>query len=375
MIVIATLTACDQQNSYVPPPPPKVAVSYPIRQPVTRYLELTGNASAVKTVDLVARVQGYLQAIKYEDGSFVKKGTVLFVIEPEPYELKLQQAQAAEAGAEASVKQAEAEYQRQAKLGTSQYASRSTVDQALAARDSARANLQEAQANTKLAAVNLGYTQVTAPFDGIVTAHLASVGELVGGGASPTQLATIIQLDPIYVNFNISEQDIERIRARMASQGKTAADLKQVPVEVGIQTEKGYPHKGFFNYASPIVNQSTGTLAVRGIVENAGRTLLPGSFVRVRIPVQKPSDALLVTDRALGNDQGERYVLVVNAKNIVEQRKVEPGALVGGLRVIEAGLKPTDRVIVGGVLRAIPGQKVDPELQTAGVRAMPTGAM
>jgi RND family efflux transporter MFP subunit len=362
---LGLLTACDDKNSYVAPPPPKVAIALPVQRSITRYLEVTGSASPVNTVDLVARVQGFLQEIKYQDGALVKQGTVLFTIEPEPYKLKLEQAQAAEIGAKAAVTQADAEYQRQADLGTKQFAARSTIDQALAARDSARAALQQAQVNTKLAAINNDYTQVAAPFDGIVTAHQVSVGELVGG-ASATVLATVIQLDPIYVNFTISEQDVQHIRAEMARRGRTVADLKQLPVEAGLQTESGYLHKGLFDYAAPLINQSTGTLAVRGIFQNSDRALLPGNFVRVRVPLQQQADALLVPDVAVGSDQGGRYVLVVNADNAVEQRKIEAGVLVDNLRVVERGLQRDDRIVVGGVLRAVPGQRVDPQLQQLG---------
>lgn len=374
LLALGVLTGCNDKNTYVPPPPPKVVVAHPVEKKVTRYLEATGNAAPVKSVDLVARVQGYLQAINYRDGAFVTRGTLLFVIEPEPYKLKLEQAQAAELGAKATLTQAEAEYNRQAQLGSRQFASQSVVDQARATRDTARANVQQAEASTQLAAIDDGYTQVTAPFDGFVTAHLVSVGELVGG-ATPTQLATIVQLDPIYVNFTISEQAMERIRAELAREGKTAADLKQVPVEVGLQTEHGYPHKGAFDYAAPMVDQATGTLAVRAIFPNKDRTLLPGNFVRVRVPIQKPAPALLVPDVALGSDQSGRYVLVVNAKDEVEQRKVEPGQLVGDLRVIDKGLRPDDRVVIGGVMRAVPGQKVEPEMKAAEAVSDPkTGA-
>jgi RND family efflux transporter MFP subunit len=355
------LTACEQ-NSFVPPPPPKVDVGLPVQQTVTRFLEATGNTAPIKSVDLVARVQGVLQSINYKDGTLVKEGTTLFTIEPETYKLKLEQAQAAEAGSQASVKQAEADFKRQSDLVARQAVSQSTLDQSTSSRDNAQSNLQQAQANTKIAAVNFGYTNVVAPFDGIVSAHLVSVGELVGA-ASPTQLATIVQLDPIYVNFNVNEQDVLRVRAEAKRRGLTASDLTQLPIEVGLQTEDGYPHKGKLDYAAPTINQSTGTLAVRGVLPNAERVLLPGYYVRVRVPIDEQQNALLIPDVALGSDQSGRYVLVVNAENVVEQRKVRTGPAEGDLRVIESGLKPDDRVVIAGLLRAIPGQKVDPQLR------------
>jgi RND family efflux transporter MFP subunit len=358
---LVLLTGCEQ-NTFVPPPPPKVEVALPVQRAVTTYFDATGNAAAIKNVDLVARVQGFLQSINYEDGAFVKQGTTLFTIEPETYKLKLEQAQAAESGAQASLKQAEADFKRQTELVQRQAVSQATLDTSTSTRDNVQSNLLQAQANTKIAAVNYGYTNVTAPFDGIVTSHLVSVGELVGV-ASPTQLATIVALDPIYVNFNVNEQDVLRIRESARRRGMTVNELRQLPIEVGLQTETGYPHKGKLDYVSPNVNQSTGTLAVRGILPNPDRVLLPGFFVRIRVPFDELKDALLVPDTALGSDQAGRYVLVVNGDNVVEQRKVQIGPLDGGLRVIETGLKPDDRVVIAGLLRAIPGQKVDPQLQ------------
>jgi RND family efflux transporter MFP subunit len=357
----AALSGCEQ-NSFVPPPPPKVDVGLPMQQNITRYLDATGNTAPIQSVDLVARVQGVLQSINYKDGSFVKQGTTLFTIEPETYKLKLEQAQAAEAGSQASLKQAEADYKRQAELVARQAVSQATLDTSTSNRDNAQANLQQAQANTKIAAINYGYTNVVAPFDGIVSAHLVSVGELVGV-ASPTQLATIVQLDPIYVNFNVNEQDVLRVRAEAKRRGLTSSDLAQLPIEVGLQTESGYPHRGKLDYAAPTINQSTGTLAVRGVLPNADRVLLPGYYVRVRVPFDQQQDALLVPDVALGSDQSGRYVLVVKGDNVVEQRKVQTGPTEGDLRVIESGLKADDRVVIAGLLRAIPGQKVDPQLQ------------
>jgi RND family efflux transporter MFP subunit len=358
---LVALGGCEQ-NSFVPPPPPKVDVGLPVQRTVTRFLEASGNTAPIKSVDLVARVQGVLQSIDYKDGTPVKQGTSLFTIEPETYKLKLEQAQAAEAGAQASTRQAESDFKRQSDLVAKQAVSQATLDQSTSSRENAHANLQQAQVNTRIAAVNFGYTNVLAPFDGIVSAHLVSVGELVGV-ASPTQLATIVQLDPIYVNFNVNEQDVLRIRAEARRRGLTASDLTQLPIEVGLQTETGYPHQGKLDYASPTINQSTGTLAVRGVLPNAERVLLPGYFVRVRVPLDRQEGALLVPDVALGSDQSGRYLLVVNSENVVEQRKVQVGPIEGDLRVIENGLKADDRVVIAGLLRAIPGQKVDPQLQ------------
>jgi RND family efflux transporter MFP subunit len=357
LAIAAAAAGCGQNNEYAAPPPPKVSVAQPVAQDVPRYFEATGNTTAVNSVDLVARVQGFVQAINYTDGAFVKKGTSLFTIEPEPYKLKVEAAKAAVTSAQASLVQYQQEYQRQADLITKQISTQANYDKALAQRDSGQADVQSAQANEQQAEINLGYTDVTAPFDGVVTARQVSIGQLVGAN-SPTTLSTIVQLDPIWVNFNASERDVLDVRAALASRGETTAALLGTPVEIGLQNDNGYPHKGKLDYIAPDVDPSTGTLAARAVLENADRTLLPGYFVRVRIP-GKPRPVLLVPDVAIGSDQGGRYVLVVNKDNIVEQRKIEPGQLVGDQRVIEQGLTKDDRVVVGGIMQAVPGQKVE----------------
>jgi RND family efflux transporter MFP subunit len=352
------LAACGEQNTYSAPPPPKVTVSPPVQQDVARYFDSTGNAAAVNSVDLVARVQGFVQAISYTDGQFAKKGMSLFTIEPEPYRLKVVSAKASVTAAQATLLLKQQDFDRQADLLKKQVSAQVTYDQALAALNSAQADLQSAQANEQQAEINYGYTDVAAPFDGIVTARQVSVGQLVGA-TTPTTLSTIVQLDPIWVNFNASERDVLAVREFLAKEGKTTATLLGTPVEIGLQTEEGYPHAGKLDYVAPDIDPSTGTLAARGVLDNGNRSLLPGMFVRIRIP-GKPRPALLVPDVAIGSDQAGRYVLVVNKDNVVEQRKVEPGQLEGDLRVIEDGLAKDDRVVFGGVMQAIPGQKVDP---------------
>ena len=354
-IVAAGLAACGQSNTYVAPPPPKVTVAKPTEQKVTRYFEATGNAAAVNSANLVARVQGFLTEIKYADGAAVKQGQHLFTIEPEPYQLKLQQAQAAEASAEATAKQTEADFERQQELVQRQAASKAAFDNATANRDTAKARLLQAKADTKQAQINLDYTKVVAPFDGVVTARQVSIGELVGGSGTQV-LATIVQLDPIWVNFSASERDVLRVRAELQRRGMTRSDMIGTEAEVGLQTETGYPHKGKLDYIAPTVSASTGTLAVRALLRNPNAPLLPGYFVRVRVPLDE-TPALLVPAVALGADQGGRYVLIVNTENTVEQRKVQVGPTVGEMAVIESGLQPDDRVVVAGILRANPGRR------------------
>jgi RND family efflux transporter MFP subunit len=361
LLALGLLAGCGDTNTYVPPPAPKVTVATPEKRAITIFLESTGNAAAVNTTNLVARVPGFVTSINYKDGDFVKKGAVLFTIEPDSYQLKYQQAQAAEVASTATLKQAQGDFDRQTDLTARGTSSKATLDTSTANRDNAQANLQQAQVNTQLAKINYGYTSVAAPFDGIVTARTVSVGEYVGANNQPTVLATIVQHDPIYVNFSVNERDLLSIREDMRRRGITVDDLKKVSVEVGLQTEQGYPHKGLLDYVSPTVDPSTGTLTVRALLDNPNRVLLPGLFVRVRVPADRRENALLIPDVALGSDQSGRYVYTVTKDNVVEQRNVEVGPLEGAMRVINKGLAEDDRVIVAGLLRAIPGQKVDPQ--------------
>jgi RND family efflux transporter MFP subunit len=361
MAVAVVLAACGQGNQYVAPPPPKVTVVKPVKEPVTRYLEATGTTAAVNSADLVARVPGFIETINYEDGAPVKKGQLLFTIELEPYKVKLDQAQASESAAESSYNQAQAAFERSAELIKQKVTTQASYDSALATRDSAKSTLDNARSNTRLADINYQYAQVRAPFDGVVSARQVSVGTYVGGSATPTVLATIVQLNPIWVNFNISEQDVIRVRAALAERGATRDDVMKYKIEVALQDETGYPHVGLIDYVAPSLSTNTGTLAVRGVLQNPKNVLLPGYFVRIRVPSPVQEPALLVPDVALGSDQGGRYVLVVGKDDVVEQRKVEVGQQVGSMRVIEKGVTENDRVISAGMLRAIPGQKVDPQ--------------
>lgn len=363
LILALTLSACGEKNAFVPPPPPKIDVAQPLKQTVTRYLEATGNTAAVNTTTLVARVQGFIQAIKYNDGDLVKAGDVLFVIEQKPYQLSLEQAEAGQSSAVADTKKAEADYKRQVDLAAKNIASQATLDQATAAKDAAVAKQKQSSVDIEQAQLNLSYTEVKAPFDGIVTQREVSLGQLVGAG-SPTTLATIVQLEPIYVNFAVSEMDVQDIRSSMRARGLTREDLKEIPVEVGLQSEEGYPHKGTLDYAAPSITAATGTLMVRGVLPNADRALLPGYFVRVRVPRSQEPNMLLVPDRVIGSDQSGRYVLVANKDNQLEQRKVVLGQQVGDLRVIDKGLTPDDRVVISGLMSVVPGQKIEPVAKT-----------
>jgi RND family efflux transporter MFP subunit len=359
LLALGALMGCQPRNRYQPPPPPDVTVERPVQRDVTQYLEQTGQVAAINAVDLVARVQGYLQDIGYRDGDFVSKGTNLFTIEPAPYRAQLDQARANLASAEAKAVFDRLQHERYSALAREDATSRQQAQSALSDRDSADAAVLQARAALEQAKITYSYTHVAAPFDGYVAAHQSNIGALVGGN-QPTLLATIVQLDPIWVNFNVSEQDVLRVRASGATRGAAAIDPHDVPVEIGRQDEAGYPHTGHLDYIAPQLDSGTGTLAVRAIFSNSSHALYPGYFVHIRIPIAVKKGALLVPDSALGNDQGGRTLLVVTGNDVAEMRSVRVGGSVGASQVIESGLKADDRVIVSGQQRARVGQKVIP---------------
>jgi len=368
--------AAEPKIPAAPPPAPAVtpaqlpsatALPIPVVKPrtqsVSNYVEITGNAASVNAVKLIARVEGYLDQIHYEDGQFVKKGDLLFTIQQNQYKDQLQQAQAQLLTAQASLTYAKTELVRYSKLVKQDAATQTEVDHWTFEKASAEASLLSAQAQVALARLNLSYTEVRAPFDGIVGKHLIDPGNVVGGGGQQTALAEITQLDPIYVVANLSEQQVLQIRQNLGQHRLTFADLRKVPVDVALSDQTGFPLQGTLEYVAPALDPATGTLLVRGILANPDRTLLPGFFVKIRLPMAKVDrNALLVPDRSLQEDQGGRYLLIVNKDNVVEQRYVQLGQLDGALRVITSGLKPDDRVVVGDLWRATPGTKVTPQL-------------
>lgn len=350
-----------------------IPVVKPRAQSVSNYVEITGNAASVNAVKLIARVEGYLEQIHYEDGQFVKKDDLLFTIQQNQYKDQLQKAQAEVLAAQASLKYAKTEVVRYSALLKKDAATQVDVDTWTYKVASAEAELLGAQAQVALAKLNLGYTEVRAPFDGIAGKHLIDPGNVVGGLGQQTALAEITQLDPIYVVANLSEQQVLQIRQNLGQHRLTFADLRKVPVDVALSDQTGFPLQGTLEYVAPGIDPATGTLLVRGILANPDRTLLPGFFVKMRLPMAKVDrNALLVPDRSLQEDQGGRYLLIVNKDDVVEQRYVQLGQLDGALRVIASGLKPDDRVVVGDLWRATPGTKVKPQLTS--IEAVSTGA-
>jgi multidrug efflux system membrane fusion protein len=358
---LLALSACDKkENAYVPPPPPDVGVMHPITRAVAPYVETNGSVVAYNQVDVMARVQGFVQQIAYKDGEHVKAGQLLFVIEPAPWEAKLQQAQATVAGDQAKYDYSALEFTRYSTLAQTAASSQAQADQWRATRNSDKAKLDTDQAQTVLAAIDVGYTHVMAPFDGVVTNHQVSLGQLVGVNA-PTTLASVVQLDPIYVTFTVDDRTVQAFHAAARAKGLDGVRSEDISIKIGLTSQSGYPFEGRLDYVSPTADASTGTMMARAILPNPNHDLQPGYYVHVRVAATNlAAPALLVPEAALGADQQGRYVLVVGKDDVVEQRHVEAGQEEGALRVITAELKTDDNVIVSGLERAIPGGKVAP---------------
>ena len=358
--IAGLLTGCNEPKTQAPPPP-VVFTAKPVSQTVTQYIPATGQAFAIQQVNLVARVQGYLTSINYVDGAAVKKGQLLFVIEQPPYQISLELAQAALAQQQAQLKNAQIELDRQQQLYVKQAASQAARDDAETRRDAAQAAVEQAAAQVKQAQLNLSYTEVRAPFDGIVTNHQVDVGAMVGVGG-PTTLATIVQSAPLYVQFSLDEQLVQHIRDLMRERGMTRGKTDGAAVEMGLAVGKDFPYRAKIDYVSPSIDPNTGTLLVRALAPNSQGAILPGNFLRIRIPLPDPQKGLLVPDSALGASQGGRYVLLVNDKGLVEERHVDVGQVTdSGMRVILSGLTGDEQVIVGQAQGAVPGARVQAE--------------
>jgi len=355
------LAGCKGKKPQAPPPPPKVSVIRPIQRKVTYYLELTGNTQAVNTVQLVARVSGYLDKVFFLDGQMVKKGQPLFLIEQDSYIDSLKQAEGQVLMQKAQLRYAQSQFTRYANLLPVKAAAQSDVDNWRYQRDSAEANLKTALANEKLTRLNLSYTRVTAPFDGRIDRRLQDPGNLVGSSPSNANLAQMSQIDPIYVYFNISDTDLARLM-KSTNWIPAKTNAARWPVFAGLTGEEGYPHGGRLDFASISVSATTGTLLMRGIFPNVAGKIIPGLYARVRVPVETRV-AMLVPATAVGSDQQGSYVLVVNGQDVVDRRNVKTGPLEEDLRVIEEGLAAKERIIASALLKAHPGSRVAPELE------------
>ncbi len=366
------LTGCSHEGPEAAgaPPPPTVTVSYPIQRQVTDYTEYTGRTAAVDSVDVRARVSGYLDKIHFKEGMEVKKGDVLYEIDPRPYQAALKQAQAQVDFQQAQLKYQEAVYQRNVRITTTNpgAVSQEEVQQSQAQRNTTEANLEASRANLEQAKLNLNWTKVTAPISGLIGRTFITPGNLVM--ADQTVLTTLVSQDPMYVYFDVDEPTVLRVQ-QLIREGKYKSARDQgarVPVYLGLTNEPGYPHEGYVDFINNQVSPTTGTLQIRGVFENpkppAGpRLLSAGLFVRVRVAVSAPYQALLVTQAAVGTDQNLKYLYVLNGQNAVVRRDVQLGApQQNDLQVIKSGLNANDRVVVNGTQHVRPGVVVNPKL-------------
>jgi RND family efflux transporter MFP subunit len=359
------LAGCARAPSDPPAAAPiPVAVSYPVEREVTDYAEFTARTAAVDCVEVRSHVWGYLKKINFKEGALVEQGVVLFEIDPRPYQADLGRAEATLLQAKAHLNRLQLEYNRALRLSPSGAISREELDRATGDRDEAQAAVKVGEAAVDLARLNLGFTQVTAPISGRISRYLVTVGNLIQSGeqANVTLLTNIVSTDPMYAYFDVDDRTVPCVRQLVREAKDKSARTAAIPVMLRLANEDGYPHRGTIDFLDNQVNPKTGTLRVRGTFRNQDDLLLPGLFTRVRVPVSAPRRALLVTDRAIDNDQGQKILYVVNDKNEVDSRPIRVGLQHDGLRAIEDGLKPGERVIVNGLQMVRPGITVEPNL-------------
>jgi RND family efflux transporter MFP subunit len=344
--------------------PPAVEVSTPLQQDVATRLQFLGQFSAVDKVELRAQVGGTLTEIGFKDGDIVHQGDLLFVIDPTPYEIKLSEAKAQLASAQARVDLANREAYRADTMKQTGYGSVQTADQRTADLRAAQAAVDNAQAAVRDAQFDLDHTRITAPFTGRIGTHMVSVGNLIAGSraaTSPTTLlATLVSTDTIYLNFDMSEADYMKFLRERQSQTGSLADK----VQIALADETHFTHKGTLDFIDNTLDRTSGTIHARATVPDADGLLTPGGFARVRLSVAPPAPALLVPDASVLPDQSEHIVLTVGADNVVTPKHVEVGDLRDALRVIHAGLAPSDKVIIDGIPTARAGAKVSPQAGT-----------
>lgn len=365
----------------VAPAAVEVTVARPVSREVTEYAEFMGNAIAVDTVDVKARVSGFITAVHFADGETVGRGDPLFDIDERPYAIQRDQAAAEVARAQAELDELEREVVRNRPLVPRAVVTEEQFQILVSKRDVAAANRDKARAALAQAELDLSFCKVASPIAGRIGSRRVTVGDLVSGASgSATPLATVVSVDPIRVTFNCDERSllVARQRARdgqsagaeKAAGGKPGDEPREVralaiPVDAALVTDEGFPRRGVLDFVDIAVKAATGTVRCRAEFANADQLVTPGMFVRVRLPIAPPRPALLVPERAIGTDQGRRYVAVVDAADRVEFRTVEPGPLDGGLQVVTRGLGPGDRVIVAGLTRVRPGATVRPVEQPA----------
>jgi multidrug efflux system membrane fusion protein len=374
-VVAATLAGCgriDAAASAAGQPPPQVTVAQVLQKQVTEFDEFTGRFEAIDRVEVRPRVNGYISSVNFTEGSEVKKGDVLFVIDQRPYAAELKRAQAQLNQAKSALTLAKSEKVRATNLLAQHAISQEEYDTRSSGDEQAQANVQLAEAALDTAQLNMTYTKVTSPINGRVSKANITLGNLVTNGQ--TLLTTVVSLDPIYVTFDGDEQaflrSVKEAKDNAAAGNKDAA----APVLVGLADEPGFPHSGVMVFQDNEVDPQTGTIRIRAKLDNHDRAFTPGLFARVRLLGEKKYDALLINDSAVGTDQTVKYVLVVGADNKVQYTPVKLGPVIDGLRVVRDGLRVDDTIVVNGLQRVRPGSPVTPQKVAMGEQHIHPGA-
>ena len=362
VMFLTTLGGCRKAEPPPQPPPPAVTVARPVQREVIEWDEYTGHLEPVETVEVRARVSGFIERAEFEEGALVKAGQLLFVIDPRPFQAELAQQQAEVQRAQAQRDFAANDFKRLENLRPTGGASELELENARQRLLEAEASVAAAQAQVQAAQLDVEFTRVTAPISGRISRKNVTPGNLINGGAGQaTLLTTITSIDPIYAYMDVDEQSVLKYqRLSLEKKRDSARDMK-IPIFMGLSNEEGFPHEGVVDFVDNRIDPDTGTLRARGVFTNTAGYLTPGMFARLRIPGSGRYVTNLIPDVAIGTDQDQRFVLVVNAEDTVERRVIKPGTLFGRFRSIEDGISADDRIIINGLQRARPGAKVKAE--------------
>jgi RND family efflux transporter MFP subunit len=366
ILFLTLLAACSGQSSQEasPPPPMEVPVATVLEREISEWDEYTGRLEAVETVEIRPQVSGYLQQVNFEEGRDVRKGDVLFVIDPRPYQAEFDRAQAEVERARTAATLAQTDLQRAERLVATRAISQEEFDARVAARTSAEAAVKAAEAAVAVARLNLAYTRVTSPIDGRVGRAEVTVGNLVTGGLNgqATRLTTVVSLSPMYAYFEASEKDYLKYMDLARSGQRPLSREHANPVRMAVGNETEFRHEGYMDFVDNRVDAGTGTLMARAVFPNPDRFLVPGMFVRVRLLGTSKYTGALINDRAILTDQDRRFVLVVGEGNTLEYRAITTGPMVDGLRAVRSGLEGGERIVINGLQRVRPGMVVTPRM-------------
>jgi RND family efflux transporter MFP subunit len=364
----ALLVGCGRSGSAAQaPPPPQVSVAAVVEKRVKDWDEFTGRFQAVETVEIRPRVSGYIDKIGFKEGSLVKQGDLLFVIDPRPYQADYDRAAADLKRYKTALELARIESTRVQRLRESGAVSQEELDERTSTVAQAEANVAGAQATLESASLNLGFTRVTSPVTGRVSRAEVTRGNLVtGGNNGGTLLSSVVSMDPIYLYFDSDEQAYLRYMQMARSGERTSPRDATNPVHIGLANEEGFPHAGTMDFVDNQLNPQTGTIRTRAVFANKDGLFTPGLFARVQLVGSDDYNAILIDDRAVNTDQSQKYVFLLGADNKVEYRKIKLGRVIDGLRIVREGLKPGDVIVVNGAQRVHPGLTVTPQRVTMG---------